>query len=84
MKLLAKLVEKLEGNPFEEANTIEVELFKEEEALELIESMKESKVRFIRMKECTFSDRTLRNLKAKGYTAENINYQGRPGILLKW
>ena len=84
MKFFAKLVKKLEGNPFEEANAVKVELFEEEEAMELISSMKESKIRFIRMKDCTFASRTIENLLEKGYTAQNIIYQGRPGILLKW
>lgn len=84
MKFFTKMIKKLEGNPFEKANSVKVELFENEEALELIRSMEEGKIRFIRMKDCTFSSRTLADLREQGYTAENINYQGRPGILLKW
>ena len=74
MNFLATIVRKIEGNPFKKANSVRVELLENEEALELISSMEEGKIRFIRMKDCTFSSRTLADLREQGYTAENINY----------
>lgn len=82
MNLLRKLFGKKEENPFEEAGTFEVELFEDEEALILIKAMKESNVSFIRLKDCQIAEETERKLREKGYTAKNIQYQGRPGILL--
>lgn len=77
-------LKKILRNPFEEANTVRVELFEDEEALVLIESMKQSGVSFIRMKDCMFDEATLEKLQERGYTAKNIIYQGKPGVILKW